>query len=228
MPGPASGGHDAGRADLPQDPVMYSYRGRFTPRLIDLMDASPQFLPYLDIPLQHGHRETLLRIAPSANWTGVTAPGGDARQDARHRTSARRSSLVSGRDRGRFRGPAQIVRDWNSTGWGPSPTRSRQDAQAGQPYHVPAEVMADARAPDAAPSGDFPGSQPGPCWPHARRAERRPGHAKTKTAPLDEVITWGAVTRRPRDRWLRFVAASCVGLIVPVRNDGARCLRPDG
>jgi ribosomal protein S12 methylthiotransferase len=42
--------------------VMYAYPGYVTPRLIETMARHPQILPYLDIPLQHGHRDTLLRM----------------------------------------------------------------------------------------------------------------------------------------------------------------------
>lgn len=53
--------------DLPWIRLMYAYPGAVTPRLIDLMADSPQILPYLDIPLQHGHRATLLRMRRPAN-----------------------------------------------------------------------------------------------------------------------------------------------------------------
>ena len=42
--------------------VMYAYPGYVTPRLIETMAKHPQVLPYLDMPLQHGHRDTLLRM----------------------------------------------------------------------------------------------------------------------------------------------------------------------
>jgi ribosomal protein S12 methylthiotransferase len=57
-------------AEVPEMPwfrLMYAYPGAVTPRLIDLMAATPQILPYLDIPLQHGHRDTLLRMRRPAN-----------------------------------------------------------------------------------------------------------------------------------------------------------------
>jgi ribosomal protein S12 methylthiotransferase len=53
--------------DLPWVRLMYAYPGAVTPRLIDLMADAPQILPYLDIPLQHGHRDTLLRMRRPAN-----------------------------------------------------------------------------------------------------------------------------------------------------------------
>jgi len=48
--------------DIPWIRVMYAYPGYVTPRLIETMARHPQILHYLDIPLQHGHRDTLLRM----------------------------------------------------------------------------------------------------------------------------------------------------------------------
>ena len=42
--------------------IMYAYPGYVTPRLMETMARHEQVLPYLDIPLQHGHRETLKRM----------------------------------------------------------------------------------------------------------------------------------------------------------------------
>ncbi|MEO8612347.1 MAG: 30S ribosomal protein S12 methylthiotransferase RimO [Chloroflexota bacterium] len=42
--------------------VMYAYPGYVTPYLMETMAKHKQVLPYLDIPLQHGHRDTLLRM----------------------------------------------------------------------------------------------------------------------------------------------------------------------
>jgi ribosomal protein S12 methylthiotransferase len=42
--------------------IMYAYPGYVTPHLIETMAKHKQVLPYLDIPLQHGHRDTLLRM----------------------------------------------------------------------------------------------------------------------------------------------------------------------
>jgi ribosomal protein S12 methylthiotransferase len=47
--------------------VMYAYPGYVTPRLMETMAKHKQILPYLDIPLQHGHRETLKRMKRPAN-----------------------------------------------------------------------------------------------------------------------------------------------------------------
>ena len=47
---------------IPWIRLMYAYPGYVTPRLIETMAKHPQILHYLDIPLQHGHRDTLLRM----------------------------------------------------------------------------------------------------------------------------------------------------------------------
>ena len=53
--------------DLPWIRVMYAYPGYVTDRLIETMAAREQILPYLDIPLQHADRRTLLRMRRPAN-----------------------------------------------------------------------------------------------------------------------------------------------------------------
>lgn len=52
---------------IPWIRLMYAYPGYVTPRLIETMARHPQILHYLDIPLQHGHRDTLLRMRRPAN-----------------------------------------------------------------------------------------------------------------------------------------------------------------
>ncbi len=47
--------------------IMYAYPGYVTDRLIEVMASSPQVLPYLDIPLQHGHPKTLYRMRRPSN-----------------------------------------------------------------------------------------------------------------------------------------------------------------
>ena len=46
---------------------MYAYPGYVTDELIETMATTPQIVNYLDIPLQHGHRETLKRMRRPAN-----------------------------------------------------------------------------------------------------------------------------------------------------------------
>lgn len=74
-------GHDLGLKDglatlldrlttetaIPWVRLMYAYPGAVTDRLIEMMATRPQILHYLDIPLQHGSRSTLLRMRRPAN-----------------------------------------------------------------------------------------------------------------------------------------------------------------
>ncbi|MBL8156830.1 MAG: 30S ribosomal protein S12 methylthiotransferase RimO [Anaerolineae bacterium] len=52
----------AAAPDVPWIRLMYAYPGYVTPRLMETMAKHKQILPYLDMPLQHGHRDTLLRM----------------------------------------------------------------------------------------------------------------------------------------------------------------------
>jgi ribosomal protein S12 methylthiotransferase len=47
--------------------VLYAYPGYVTERLIEVMASNRQILPYLDIPLQHAHPETLRRMKRPSN-----------------------------------------------------------------------------------------------------------------------------------------------------------------
>ncbi len=51
--------------------LMYAYPGYVTDRLIDFMASHPQVLPYLDMPLQHAHPDTLRRMKRPANMEWV-------------------------------------------------------------------------------------------------------------------------------------------------------------
>jgi ribosomal protein S12 methylthiotransferase len=51
--------------------IMYAFPGYITDRLIDVMADHPQILPYLDIPLQHAHPDTLTRMRRPANMDWV-------------------------------------------------------------------------------------------------------------------------------------------------------------
>jgi ribosomal protein S12 methylthiotransferase len=51
--------------------VMYAYPGYVTDRLIDVMASQKQALSYLDMPLQHAHPKTLLRMKRPANMDWV-------------------------------------------------------------------------------------------------------------------------------------------------------------
>ncbi len=47
--------------------IMYAYPGYVTDRLIEVMSARKQILPYLDMPLQHAHPKTLYRMRRPSN-----------------------------------------------------------------------------------------------------------------------------------------------------------------
>ncbi|HNA88628.1 MAG TPA: 30S ribosomal protein S12 methylthiotransferase RimO [Anaerolineales bacterium] len=51
--------------------IMYAYPGYVTDRLIDVMATRKQVLPYLDIPLQHAHPQTLYRMKRPSNMEWV-------------------------------------------------------------------------------------------------------------------------------------------------------------
>ena len=51
--------------------IMYSYPGYVTDRLIEVMATRKQVLPYLDIPLQHAHPNTLKRMKRPSNMDWV-------------------------------------------------------------------------------------------------------------------------------------------------------------
>ncbi len=51
--------------------IMYAYPGYVTDRLIDVMASHSQILPYLDMPLQHAHPDTLRRMKRPANMDWV-------------------------------------------------------------------------------------------------------------------------------------------------------------
>ncbi|MBI3943047.1 MAG: 30S ribosomal protein S12 methylthiotransferase RimO [Chloroflexi bacterium] len=59
-----------GAPDLKWIRVMYAYPGHVTGPMIEVMANIPQIAHYLDIPLQHGHRDTLVRMRRPSN-TGM-------------------------------------------------------------------------------------------------------------------------------------------------------------
>jgi ribosomal protein S12 methylthiotransferase len=70
--------------------IMYAYPGYVTGELIATMARHAQILPYLDIPLQHAHRDTLKRMRRPANveWVHNTvAKLRDAMPDLAIRTT---------------------------------------------------------------------------------------------------------------------------------------------
>ncbi len=59
--------------------IMYAYPGYVTDRLIEVMAAHPQILPYLDMPLQHAHPGPAPHAPPGQHRLGAQHPGKDAR-----------------------------------------------------------------------------------------------------------------------------------------------------
>ncbi len=57
--------------ELPWIRILYAYPGYVSDHLIEVMAGNPQILPYLDIPLQHAHPETLKRMRRPANMEWV-------------------------------------------------------------------------------------------------------------------------------------------------------------
>lgn len=68
QPSPLTGGTEAG---LDWIRILYAYPGYVTDRLIEAMATHPQILPYLDMPLQHAHPDTLRRMRRPANTDWV-------------------------------------------------------------------------------------------------------------------------------------------------------------
>lgn len=60
--------------DVPWVRIMYAYPGYVTDELIDTIAQHDQIVNYLDIPLQHAHRDTLLRMKRPAKveWVHET------------------------------------------------------------------------------------------------------------------------------------------------------------
>ncbi len=60
--------------DIPWIRIMYAYPGYVTDELIETMAESQQIVNYLDLPLQHAHRQTLKRMRRPANvdWVHKT------------------------------------------------------------------------------------------------------------------------------------------------------------
>lgn len=51
--------------------ILYAFPGYVTDRLIEMIASNPRILPYLDIPLQHAHPDTLTRMRRPANMDWV-------------------------------------------------------------------------------------------------------------------------------------------------------------
>ncbi|MDX1615002.1 MAG: 30S ribosomal protein S12 methylthiotransferase RimO [Candidatus Promineifilaceae bacterium] len=98
--------------DVPWIRLMYAYPGYVTDELIETMASHEQIVPYLDIPLQHGHRETLKRMRRPANIDWVYRTVGKLR-DAMPDIAIRTTFIVGypGETDEEFAGLMQFVED---------------------------------------------------------------------------------------------------------------------
>jgi len=98
--------------NVPWIRVMYAYPGYVTPHLMDTMAHHKQVLPYLDMPLQHGHRETLKRMKRPAKIEWVYETVGKLRETIPH-LAVRTTFIVGypGETDEEFEGLLQFVRD---------------------------------------------------------------------------------------------------------------------
>jgi ribosomal protein S12 methylthiotransferase len=98
--------------DIPWIRLMYAYPGYVTDELIKTMATTPQIVNYLDIPLQHGHRETLKRMRRPANieWVYRTI---EKLRRAMPDIAIRTTFIVGypGETEAEFEGLKQFVRD---------------------------------------------------------------------------------------------------------------------
>ena len=97
---------------IPWIRIMYAYPGYVTPRLMETMARHKQILPYLDMPLQHGHRETLTRMKRPAKIEWVYETVGKLRETIPH-LAVRTTFIVGypGETDEEFEGLMQFVRD---------------------------------------------------------------------------------------------------------------------
>jgi ribosomal protein S12 methylthiotransferase len=98
--------------DVPWIRIMYAYPGYVTDRLIDVMASNERILPYLDMPLQHGHREVLKRMRRPARIEWVYETVGKLRS-AMPDIAIRTTFIVGypGETDEEFEGLMQFVRD---------------------------------------------------------------------------------------------------------------------
>ncbi len=70
----------AAAPDIPWIRIMYAYPGYVTPQLMEAIAKHDQVVNYLDMPLQHGSRETLKRMKRPAKIEWVYETVGNLRQ----------------------------------------------------------------------------------------------------------------------------------------------------
>jgi ribosomal protein S12 methylthiotransferase len=102
----------AAAPNIPWIRIMYAYPGYVTERLMETMAKHKQVLPYLDMPLQHGHRETLKRMKRPAKVEWVYETVGKLRAMIPNLT-VRTTFIVGypGETDEEFEGLLQFVRD---------------------------------------------------------------------------------------------------------------------
>ncbi len=155
-------GHDLGMKDglsdlleqiveqVPEMPwvrVMYAYPGYVTDRMIDTMAKHPQLLHYLDMPLQHGSRSTLLRMRRPANIEWVYKTVGKMRA-AMPDLAIRTTFIVGypGETESEFNELMGFVKDMQFDRVGVFTYSFEENTpSAEQPDHVPDEVKAARR-----------------------------------------------------------------------------------
>lgn len=98
--------------DMPWLRIMYAYPGYVTDELIETIASHPQIVNYLDIPLQHGHRDTLKRMRRPANIDWVYNTLGKMRSQIPD-LAIRTTFIVGypGETQAEFEGLMQFVRD---------------------------------------------------------------------------------------------------------------------
>lgn len=102
----------AAAPEIPWIRVMYAYPGYVTDGLMETMAKHKQVLPYLDMPLQHGHRDTLLRMKRPAKIEWVYETVGKLRTTIPE-LAVRTTFIVGypGETDAEFEGLMQFVRD---------------------------------------------------------------------------------------------------------------------
>jgi ribosomal protein S12 methylthiotransferase len=133
--------------DIPWIRIMYAYPGYVTDELIETMATHDQIVPYLDIPLQHGHRETLKRMRRPANidWVYRTL---DKLRSAMPEIAIRTTFIVGypGETDEEFEGLKNFVRDLRFDRVGAfTYSYEASTPSASVSWHVPEEVKEQRR-----------------------------------------------------------------------------------
>jgi ribosomal protein S12 methylthiotransferase len=135
-------GLTAAAPNIPWIRLMYAYPGYVTPRLIETMAKHKQVQKYLDIPLQHGHRDTLIRMRRPANIEWVYETLASMRR-AMPDLAVRTTFIVGypGETDAEFDGLLKFVRDLEFDRVGAFKySYEIGTPSATQPHHVPDEV----------------------------------------------------------------------------------------